>query len=51
VGVLVCSGFSKDDELRHLQAEGLSGFLRKPYRMVELSQAVAAACARTRVKA
>jgi signal transduction histidine kinase len=41
VKVLVCSGYSKPDDLRAMQARGCSGFIRKPYTTLELSRQVA----------
>lgn len=41
VTVVVSSGFSKDSELSELRAQGVAGFLRKPYRLSELSQVLA----------
>jgi len=41
VPVLLSSGFSKEDDLAEMTRAGLAGFLRKPYRINELSLAVA----------
>jgi CheY-like chemotaxis protein len=38
--IVVCSAFSKEGELEQLQAQGLTGFLRKPFRLAELSLAL-----------
>jgi DNA-binding NarL/FixJ family response regulator len=40
VRVLISSGFSKEDDLAELYREGLAGFIRKPFRIDELSRAV-----------
>ncbi|MFP7754970.1 ATP-binding protein [Thermodesulfobacteriota bacterium B35] len=39
--VILVSGFSESDELDKALAEGAAGFLKKPYSMVDLSQALA----------
>ena len=36
--VIVSSGFARDADITQLLAEGLSGFIQKPYRRVELSR-------------
>ena len=36
--IVIASGFTKDDRLAELQRDGLSGFIQKPYRSVQLSQ-------------
>ena len=41
--IVVSSGFSKDEEIKFLRRLGLSGFIRKPYRMAALSVVVAEA--------
>ena len=41
VPVLLSSGFSKEEDLAEMTRSGLAGFLRKPYRVNELSSAVA----------
>lgn len=38
--VLISSGFAKDENLEKLYADGLKGFISKPFRTVELSNAV-----------
>jgi len=38
--VIIASGFSKDEDLDELLEKGLSGFIRKPYKIDELSQLV-----------
>lgn len=38
--VLISSGFAQDATLREMRKEGTVGFVKKPYREVELSQAV-----------
>ncbi len=43
VPVIMCSGFSKKDDLANLHALGISAFLHKPFRSLELAEAVAAA--------
>jgi PAS domain S-box-containing protein len=35
--VVISSGFTKDESLHQLKADGLKGFLNKPYRMQELN--------------
>ena len=39
--ILLSSGYDLDDEARSLAAEGVAGFVQKPYRMTELGDAVA----------
>ncbi len=39
--IVISSGFSKDEELQQLRQQGLSGFIRKPYRMSALSSLLA----------
>lgn len=41
--VVIASGFSRGDDLEKLRAGGLAGFIRKPFRISELSQVVARA--------
>lgn len=41
VKVILSSGFSKPDDVDELRKSGLSGFIRKPYFKVDLSQIVA----------
>lgn len=41
--VVLSSGFTRGDDLPDMRAEGLLGFIRKPYRGVLLSRAIAAA--------
>ena len=41
IRVLLASGFSRDSDIEGLQAEGLLGFLYKPYITAELSRAIA----------
>lgn len=43
VKVILSSGFTRSEDIVNLRAAGLLGFIRKPYRGVVLSQAVAAA--------
>jgi len=43
IKVILSSGFAHSDDLDDLRSAGLAGFLRKPYRSVELSRSVAAA--------
>ena len=43
VPVLLSSGFSKAEDLQEMTQAGLSGFIMKPYRILELSKAVALA--------
>lgn len=43
VKVILSSGFTRSADLSDMRAAGLSGFIRKPYRGVVLSQTVAAA--------
>ena len=40
VRVILLSGFTREDDLLEMQKLGLKGFLRKPYRIAELSQAI-----------
>ncbi len=40
---VLSSGFTRDDDLTDLKADGLLGFIRKPYRGATLSRTVAAA--------
>ena len=40
VRVILSSGFTQEDDLEMMKADGLCGFLRKPYRIGSLSQAV-----------
>jgi CheY-like chemotaxis protein len=37
VPVVVCSGYAADETVRSMQAQGLAGFLAKPYRRAELA--------------
>jgi signal transduction histidine kinase/CheY-like chemotaxis protein len=39
--IVICSGFSKADDLEALKDKGISGFLQKPFRRAQLAQAVA----------
>jgi len=41
--VILSSGFSRGDDLDTMKAGGLAGFIRKPFRISELSQAVSKA--------
>ncbi len=41
VKVLLASGFSREEDLREMKEQGLTGFISKPYQGVELSQKVA----------
>ncbi|MDD3147554.1 MAG: response regulator [Candidatus Riflebacteria bacterium] len=41
--VIVSSGFAKEDDLSEMEHLGISGFLRKPFRMADLSQNIARA--------
>ncbi|HNV72563.1 MAG TPA: response regulator, partial [Candidatus Ozemobacteraceae bacterium] len=41
IPVIVCSGFARDDVLTELEPLGVEAFLIKPFRVVELSQAIA----------
>ena len=41
--VLVASGFAKESDLHEMEALGISGSIRKPFRLAELSRAVAMA--------
>lgn len=43
IRVLLSSGFTHEEDLKQMQAAGLSGYIRKPYRTAMLSQAVAEA--------
>ena len=36
--VIISSGFARDADITQLFAEGLAGFIQKPYRRVELSR-------------
>jgi len=40
VRVVLSSGFSRQEELHSLLASGVSGFIRKPYRALELSRVI-----------
>lgn len=40
VKVLIASGFAKEEELDYLKNQGIKGFITKPFRANELSQAV-----------
>lgn len=40
ISVILSSGFSKDEEVETMKANGLRCFIRKPYRIVEMSQAI-----------
>jgi two-component system, cell cycle sensor histidine kinase and response regulator CckA len=44
--VILTSGFAKAGEIEALEAEGAQGFLRKPYQLAELAQAVSRALSR-----
>lgn len=46
IPVVMCSGFSKGDDLANLGEYALAGFLHKPFRGVELAQVVARALRR-----
>ena len=41
--IVVCSGFSKGEDIRQLEKEGLTGFISKPFRKAELSRVIATA--------
>ncbi|HLO68663.1 MAG TPA: response regulator [Holophaga sp.] len=41
VKVILCSGFSRDEDLAELERQGLAGFVRKPFRQVEISRVIA----------
>lgn len=41
VKVLICSGFSKDISIQKLIEDGLSGFMQKPYKKLDLSLKIA----------
>lgn len=41
--IIVASGFAKENDLAEMASFGISGFLRKPFRLAELSQAIARA--------
>lgn len=43
--VLITSGFAKDDELEAIKTAGICGFLRKPFKVSELSRILANALA------
>lgn len=43
VPVVISSGFSRDADLDALNEDGLAGFIRKPYKLTELSHTVASA--------
>ena len=38
--VIISSGFSKNEDLAQMQDEGLAGFIRKPFRLADLSRAI-----------
>jgi CheY-like chemotaxis protein len=40
--IVICSGFSKVQDLDALKEKGISGFLQKPFRRAQLAQAVSA---------
>jgi PAS domain S-box-containing protein len=40
IPVIISSGFSKEDDVLAMKTEGISGFLHKPFRRVELSDMV-----------
>lgn len=39
--IIVASGFAKENDLAEMESLGISGFLRKPFRLAEFSQAIA----------
>lgn len=41
IPIVICSGFSKAEDLEALREKGISGFLQKPFRHAQLAQAVA----------
>ncbi len=43
VRVVLSSGFSREKDVDHMQAEGLKDYIRKPYRNVTLSKVVSKA--------
>ena len=43
VRVLLSSGFTREEDLKGLKELGLAGFIRKPYRSAEFSEAITAA--------
>jgi DNA-binding NarL/FixJ family response regulator len=43
VKVLMASGDTRDTDIEGLKKQGLRGFIRKPYTIIELSRAVSAA--------
>jgi len=47
IPIVICSGFSKAEDLEALKEKGISGFLQKPFRHAQLAQAVAASIRRT----
>ena len=40
VPIILCSGFGQEEALRRFQGKGLAGFLPKPYRLQDLTNAV-----------
>ncbi len=38
VKILLSSGFSRDNDMRALQKEGVLGFIKKPYHHIDLSK-------------
>jgi CheY-like chemotaxis protein len=46
VRALLSSGFSMDGSVQEIMDEGIAGFIQKPYRLEELSDAVAKAIRR-----
>lgn len=42
VKVIICSGFSRDADLKILKNDGLQAFLRKPFNLFDLSRTIAA---------
>ena len=44
--VIISSGFARDADITQLLAEGLCGFIQKPYRALQMSQQVADVMAR-----
>jgi FixJ family two-component response regulator len=46
VRALLSSGFSLDGSVQEIMDEGIAGFIQKPYRLEELSNAVAKAIRR-----
>jgi CheY-like chemotaxis protein len=40
VRVVMCSGFTRDDDLKQLLQDGLTGFIRKPFQGADLAKMV-----------